>query len=98
MTEISRELIKLIMCHLVGDYVLQCDFIAQTKGSNWYHLFVHCALYVLPLMVCYGVDWRLAFIFVTHIIIDALKARYKKITYVEDQLFHYTLLTIYLVG
>ena len=34
----------LVFCHLVGDYVLQSDFIAKTKGSNWYHLFVHCAM------------------------------------------------------
>lgn len=26
---------KLIICHLIGDYVLQNDFIAKTKGENW---------------------------------------------------------------
>lgn len=34
-----------VLCHLIGDYVLQCDFIAQTKGKNWYHLFVHCIVF-----------------------------------------------------
>ena len=43
-----NKLILLVFCHLVGDYVLQNDFIAKNKGSNWYHLFVHCALYCLP--------------------------------------------------
>ena len=33
-----NKLILLVFCHLVGDYVLQNDFIAKTKGSNWYHL------------------------------------------------------------
>ena len=49
------ETILLIMfCHLVGDYVLQNDFIAKTKGTNWYHLFVHCTLYILPFYVAFG--------------------------------------------
>ena len=39
-----EKTIQLIMCHLIGDYVLQIDFIAKSKGDNWYHLFVHCAL------------------------------------------------------
>lgn len=82
-------MILLILCHLVGDYVLQCDFIAQTKGKNWYHLFVHCALYVLPFYVCFGLNWQLAMLFASHIIIDALKARWNKITYSQDQILHY---------
>lgn len=26
---------KLIICHFAGDYVLQCDFIAKTKGDKF---------------------------------------------------------------
>ena len=84
-----KGMIDCIFCHLIGDYVLQIDFIAKTKGENWYHLLVHCLLYVLPFRVVYGVDWRLTVLLVTHIIVDALKARYKKITYIEDQIWHY---------
>lgn len=88
--------IKIIFCHLVGDYVLQGDFIAKTKGENWYHLIVHCLLYTLPFYVVFGLDWKLSIIFATHIIIDVLKARYKKINYVVDQLLHYIIaVTIY---
>ena len=84
-------MIDLVFCHLVGDYVLQIDYIAKTKGENWYHLLVHCLLYVLPFRIVYGIDWRLAVLLVTHIIVDALKARYKKITYVQDQELHYVI-------
>ncbi len=35
-----HTIVLIVLCHLIGDYVLQCDFIAQTKGKNWYHLFV----------------------------------------------------------
>lgn len=85
------NLVKIVLCHLVGDYVLQCDFIAQTKGKNWYHLFVHCALYILPFTIVYGFDWKLLLLFITHIIIDPLKARWNKINYVTDQVLHYVI-------
>lgn len=78
-----------IFCHVVGDYILQQDFIAKTKGDNWYHLFVHCVLYVLPFRAVFGVDWRLAVLFITHFIVDALKARYKEVDYFTDQIIHY---------
>ena len=29
-----HTIVLIVLCHLVGDYVLQCDFIAQTKGKN----------------------------------------------------------------
>ena len=91
-----NNVIHLILCHLVGDYVLQCDFIAKTKGSNLYHLFVHCALYCLPFVLLYGIDWKIGVLFVSHIIIDVLKARFNKISYIIDQILHYIVLFIFL--
>lgn len=90
-------IIKFILCHLVGDYVLQLDVIAHTRGKNWYHLFVHCALYIVPFYIVFGLDWRIGFLFITHIIIDTLKARYNKITYTIDQILHYLCVLIYLL-
>lgn len=84
----------LVLCHLIGDYVLQCDFIAKTKGDNVYHLFVHCALYVVPFIVCFGMDYRIAILFATHFPIDIAKARYKKISYTLDQILHYAVIVI----
>lgn len=93
-----EKIIQLIMCHLIGDYVLQIDFIAKSKGDNWYHLFVHCALYVLPFYIAFGLDYRIFVLFGTHILVDALKARYKKIDYTTDQIAHYlTAFVLYLV-
>ena len=91
-----NNVIHLILCHLVGDYVLQCDFIAKTKGSNLYHLFVHCALYCLPFILLYGIDWKIGVLFASHIIIDVLKARFNKISYIIDQILHYIVLFIFL--
>ena len=85
------------MCHLVGDYVLQIDFIAKTKGENWYHLLVHCLLYCLPFYLAFGFNWQLFVLFDIHVVVDAAKARYKKIEYVADQVIHYAVLLVYFV-
>lgn len=92
----TKTILELIFCHLIGDYVLQCDYIAKTKGDNWYHLLVHCVLYCVPFYVVFGLTWQLPFVFVTHVYIDALKARYKKINYITDQILHYIIMCIYL--
>ena len=93
----SEKIIILIVCHLIGDYVLQSDFIANTKGSNWYHLLVHCVLYCVPFLIMYGLVWQLVVTFILHLIVDSLKARYKQISYVQDQLIHYLTLVLYLI-
>lgn len=87
-------MLTLIMCHMIGDYVLQIDFIAKTKGSNWYHLFVHCILYCVPFAIVFGLQWQIFILLITHLIIDSLKARYNKITYTQDQILHYIILLI----
>lgn len=92
-----KLIITLIFCHLIGDYVLQTDFIAKTKGTNWYHLIVHCMLYCLPFFVIYGLTWQLLFIFIAHMVIDPIKARYNKINYITDQLLHYIVMLVYLI-
>ncbi len=89
----------LVSCHLVGDYVFQSDFIAKTKGENIYHLFVHSALYVVPFYIAFGWDYFIIpFLFSTHVLIDAGKARYHVVSYLWDQVFHFAVLVpLYLV-
>lgn len=85
-----ETLILMVLCHLLGDYVLQSDYIATTKGRNYYHLFVHSALYCLPFMFFIGITYNVLFqLFITHFFIDAGKARFRTIGYVRDQLLHY---------
>ena len=87
--------LNLILCHLLGDYVLQCDFIAKTKGKNIYHLFVHCALYCVPFIILYGYDIKTLYLIVTHFIIDIAKSKYNFISYFQDQLLHYIVLLFF---
>lgn len=91
------DLITLILCHLVGDYVLQSDYIAKTKGENWYHLFVHSALYCVPFILVFGLSPSVFSLFFTHMFIDAMKAKYKQCGYVTDQILHYWVLVLFLV-
>ena len=89
-----KSLVTIIFCHLIGDYTLQQDFIAKTKGSNWYHMLVHCALYCVPFAVVYGIDIKLLLLFVSHFIVDNCKARYKVIGYILDQVSHYIIASL----
>ena len=88
---------KLMLCHFLGDYVFQTDFLARTKGENWWHMMAHCVMYTTPFFCFFGFDMRIAFLLFSHIIIDSAKARYKKINYASDQLLHIGVLAIYLM-
>ena len=92
-----EDIITLMMCHAIGDYVLQSDFIATTKGQNWYHLFIHSILYTIPFYIYFHFSWKIMVTIISHIIIDALKARYNKINYIEDQIFHYFIGLLYIL-
>lgn len=91
------NLLKIIICHIVGDYLLQTDYMAGNKGKDWYLLFVHCVCYCVPFLIVWGFVWQIALMFVVHIIVDALKARYKKINLLTDQLIHYIVALLLLI-
>lgn len=88
---------KLLAAHMLGDYVLQTDFLARSKGENWWHMLAHCVTYTIPFAVTFGVDWRIAVLLVTHVAIDALKARWSKISYTQDQIAHIIVMGVYLI-
>lgn len=95
--EIFELLFKLILCHLIGDYVLQTDFIAKTKGDNVYHLYVHGLLYAVPFYITFGFVWQLYAIICAHVFVDFMKAQVKILPYWADQLIHYATCLIYLL-
>ena len=85
-------LYTIIACHMLGDYVLQSDFLANTKGENLWHLFTHCILYTVPFAVAFGFDWRISALFASHMLIDTMKARMHVIGYAADQVAHLVVL------
>ena len=98
LTDALIRLVIILACHFVGDYVLQTDFIAKTKGENRWHMFIHCFLYVMPFLIIFWFDWRLPVLFISHFIIDTLKSRYKKISYPVDQILHLAICIMYFSG
>lgn len=92
-----EKIVQLIFCHLLGDYFLQTENLSKRKSEDWYHMFIHCALYSLPFYICFGFVWQLAVIFVSHMIVDSLKAVYHITNKTQDQVIHYLILPIYFI-
>ena len=90
-----ESIVKAVFCHLLGDYVLQIDYIASTKKKNYYHMIVHCILYCVPFAFVFGIDYRLVFIFGCHMFVDELKV-YGLISYAIDQICHYLVIAGYI--
>lgn len=66
-----------LLLHLFGDYITQTDWMAREKTKRWWPAVVHVTVYSLPFMLITD-SWRaLAFIWLTHLLIDRLAlARY----------------------
>ena len=59
-----------LICHLLGDYVLQTDWMARTKHSSLIAALVHALVYTLPFILLTRSAWALLVICSTHVIID----------------------------
>jgi len=59
-----------LICHLVGDYVLQTNWMARHKHEKLGVAAVHAFTYVLPFIFITQSLPALAIIFVTHTLID----------------------------
>lgn len=66
-----------LICHAVGDYILQSDWMANEKTKKSIAALAHVATYFLPFLFLTH-SWKaLAVIIVTHFIIDRFRlARY----------------------
>lgn len=80
-------LFALFICHLLGDYVLQVDYVAKQKATSWYHMVVHCTLYVSPFCWLLGAKY-IIFLWLSHFVIDVGKARYHLYDELNDQFLH----------
>lgn len=92
---------KIYFClvgHAIGDYVLQTNFLATTKGENFWHMLMHCLLYTAPFVLIFGLHWQILVLFGTHLIIDLFKATWKLISYPVDQIVHlFVLFVVYIL-
>lgn len=61
-----------LILHLLGDYVIQSDWMAQNKTKAHWPAFCHALIYSLPfLLIASWPAW--AVIFVTHFFIDRFR-------------------------
>jgi hypothetical protein len=66
-----------ILCHLVGDYIIQSDWMASEKTKRSIAAAVHAVTYTLPFLFLTQSPAALAFIAGTHFVIDRWRlARY----------------------
>lgn len=67
----------IVLAHLVGDYLIQSDWMALEKTKRWWPAIVHGATYTLPYAVVTQSPGALAVIASTHVVIDHYRlARY----------------------
>lgn len=66
-----------LVCHAIGDYVLQSDWMATEKTKQNVAALAHAGTYTLPFVLLTHMPLALAFIFWTHFAIDRWRlARY----------------------
>lgn len=66
----------LFLGHLVGDFLLQTNWMAVNKAKNWLPLLTHCTVYTLTIIVTAYIGTAplpaeaITFIFLSHIFLD----------------------------
>jgi len=59
-----------IYAHLIGDYLLQNDWMAQHKKTSSFHCAIHVLCYMLPFLLCGLSWWQLILIALQHYVVD----------------------------
>lgn len=104
--------ILMILCHVIGDFVLQTDNMIKLKQKSWWEeqtddkkykndykiaLLMHCLLWsamiLLPVIFCTKISgsalyWMFIINAFIHYIVDDMKANYKILNLVQDQVIH----------
>jgi hypothetical protein len=66
----EKGVINYLLAHLIGDFILQNDFMADNKKkSNWVCL-LHVLLYIFPFLCLNMLWWQLVLIGIQHYIQD----------------------------
>lgn len=76
---------KVLVAHLVGDYILQSHWMATEKVTKWLPAVVHGLTYTLPFLLITQNLWALLIICGTHIVIDRYRLA-KHLSWFKNQL------------
>jgi hypothetical protein len=66
----AATVLGILLAHLVGDYLLQSDWMAAEKAKRWWPAWAHALTYGLPHLAVTRSIPALAVIVVTHAVID----------------------------
>lgn len=76
--------IKFLLCHLVGDFIVQSDWMALNKNKKTWPCIVHCLIYTACFLVI-TTSWKaLLFIGVTHFIFDRFPIIIKRLIWTKN--------------
>jgi len=80
-----------LACHFLGDFAFQSAWMSANKGKSWEVNFYHAATYTAAFVLfASATPTAIVVIFLSHIIIDPLKARYNLIKPIwVDQALHF---------
>jgi len=59
-----------IYAHLIGDYIIQNDWMSQHKKESSFRCGVHVATYMVPFLLCGMTWWQLVLIASQHFLLD----------------------------
>jgi hypothetical protein len=62
-----------LLCHLIGDYWLQNDWMAQAKTKSFVPAAIHALLYTLPFLFLTRDPIALSIVSLTHLLIDRFR-------------------------
>lgn len=94
--EILEALFYCIIFHILGKYVLQEFYTIFIKSKSWYHLLIHCILYVLPFVLYFGIyECFWYFLFIPHLVIYICKIKIEIIDDFTDKLLHFMYILAY---
>ena len=75
-----------LLCHILGDYILQSDWMAMNKGKKTVPCLVHCFIYTLPFLILTQ-EWKaLLIIFISHFIFDRWHILLKRVIWIKNHL------------
>lgn len=71
-------LLKFILSHIIGDFVLQNNFLVQKRKENVFYLILHILIHLVVMLGLFynnlpEMTWSIALVTCTHLTIDSLK-------------------------
>lgn len=99
----------ILLGHIIGDFYVQTDKIAEKKQNSKKYMLIHCLIYTIVMGICFYILCRKivvvliisSFVFLSHLIIDLLKckcdkktAKYQYIVFLADQAIHMMVLLL----